>query len=372
MILIIMRDLSLSFEEAGIIIGLVPLALVMLCVPSGLFSDRFGFRMPVVVGGTLVGIFGLLRGFSANFLTLAITMFLTGVGYATVYPALPKVIGRWFPVGQYALATGIAFTGMESGMSAAFIMTPAVLLPWAGSWQGVFKCIGILSLALTVGWIVFARDVKVSTAVSEEVRDGGVSSREALSIVGRNRYLWASASISFLLLASQIGFLGFFPAILQLRRIDSATAGLTASMITWFMIPGSFILPKLSDYIGLRKPFFWLASIISGAVLYFTGTTLGLPLWISMMVYGFLGGGMAALALSMPLELVGPSYASTAVGFCLMVGYSGAIFGPWLAGYLITLSGSFVPSVIACIVLTDLVAIAALLLKETGKSLPRE
>jgi cyanate permease len=91
-----------------------------------------------------------------------------------------------------------------------------------------------------------------------------------------------------------------------------------------------------------------------------------------MMVYGFLGGGMAALALSMPLELVGPSYASTAVGFCLMVGYSGAIFGPWLAGYLITLSGSFVPSVIACIVLTDLVAIAALLLKETGKSLPRE
>ncbi len=68
---------------------------------------------------------------------------------------------------------------------------------------------------------------------------------------------------------------------------------------------------------------------------------MGFPLWISVIVYGFLIGSMAPIILAMPVELMGASYSATAGGFTLVGGYFGAMFAPWLAGYLSTATGSF-------------------------------
>ena len=122
----------------------------------------------------------------------------------------------------------------------------------------------------------------------------------------------------------------------------------------------------ISDRVGLRKPFIWVTSIIAGVTLYLVGTTTGLPLWISVIVYGFLIGGMAPIILAMPVELVGPLYSATAGGFTLVGGYLGALIGSLLAGYLSTATGSFISAVIMCTVLTGIEAICGLILKETG------
>ena len=369
-IVILMEDLAMTFEQVGVIMALVPLSLVILCIPGGLFADRFGIRVTVLIGGIIMAVFGLLRGFATDFTTLAITMFLCGVGYSIAYPNLPKVTGVWFTPREYALASGVMFTGMEVGMSLPLILIPAVLLSWTGSWQGVFIAIGILSLALTVIWIALARERPKSATGSpqmsslEELR--GVPFRESLSTVLRNKHMWVLMLTTLFLLAPQIGLLGFLPTMLTLKGIDPTTAGLIASMISWFMIPSSFIIPMISDRVGLRKPFIWVTSIIAGVTLYLVGTTTGLPLWISVIVYGFLIGGMAPIILAMPVELVGPLYSATAGGFTLVGGYLGALIGSLLAGYLSTATGSFISAVIMCTVLTGIDAFCGLTLKETG------
>jgi len=149
--------------------------------------------------------------------------------------------------------------------------------------------------------------------------------------------------------------------MLKLRGTDPTTAGLITSMISWFMIPGSFITPMISDRLGLRKPFIWATSIVAAFALYFTGTTIGLPLWISAIVYGFLIGSMAPIILAMPIELMGASYSATAGGFTLVGGYLGAMVAPWLAGYFSTAT-----AVIMCTAFTGIEAICGLMLKETG------
>ncbi len=85
-----------------------------------------------------MSVFGLFRGFSRDFATLAITTFLCGVGYAITYPDLPKMVGMWFHAKEHALARGTVFSGMVTGLSVSFVLTPAVLLPLIKSWQGVF------------------------------------------------------------------------------------------------------------------------------------------------------------------------------------------------------------------------------------------
>jgi sugar phosphate permease len=371
MIVTMMAELGITFEQVGFLVALVPLALVILCIPGGMLADRFGIRPTVLTGCLIMGIFGVLRGFSTSFPTLAITMFLTGTGYAIAYPNLPKVTGLWFPHREYALASGIMFTGMEVGIASSFILTPNVFLPLTGSWQGVFIVVGVLVLATTFVWLLLAKE-RPNSPSSGQAKDPqlgkgqGVAFRESVSAVLKNKHMWIVMLTCLFLLAPQIGLLGFLSTMLELKGTDSATAGLITSMISWFMIPGSFITPMISDRLKVRKPFIWGTSIFAMIVLYLTGTVTGTVLWISVIVYGFLIGSMAPIILSMPVEIMGPSYSATAGGLTLVGGYIGAMIAPWLAGYLSTATGSFLPAITMCTILTGLEAVCGLMLKETG------
>jgi cyanate permease len=370
MITTMMADLGLSLEQAGFLVALVPLALVILCIPGGLFADRFGVRPAVLIGGLIMGVFGLMRGFATNFLTLATTMFLCGVGYSIAYPNLPKVTGLWFPYKEYALASGVMFTGMEVGIASSFILAPTVLLPLTGSWQGVFIAVGLIALTMTSIWALLARERPSNLGVGQPkglspAERQGVPFRKSLSTVLRNKYMWIVMLTCLFLLGPQIALLGFLKDMLTGRGIDPITAGVVASMVSWFMIPGSFVAPMISNRVGRRKPFIWATSIVAAVALYFTGTASGFPLWVSVIVYGFLIGSMAPIILAMPVELMGASYSATAGGFTLVGGYFGATFAPLLAGYLSTATGSFLPAVIMCTALTGIEAVCGLMLKET-------
>jgi MFS family permease len=367
----VMENLGMNLEQAGFLVALVPLALVILCIPGGLFADRFGVRPTVAIGGLIMGVFGLLRGFATDFVTLAITMFLCGTGYSVAYPNLPKVTGLWFSYREYTLASGIMFTGMEVGIASSFILTPAVLLPLTGAWQGVFIAVGILTLTITLIWMLLAKERPRNSTTKQSkdmppIDEEGTPFGESISVVLRNKHMWMVMLTCLFLLAPQIGLLGFLSTMLTKRGTDPTTAGLITSMISWFMIPGSFIVPLISTRVGLRKPFIWATAIAAAVALYFSGTTAGLPLWASVIAYGFLIGSMAPIILAMPVEIMGPSYSATAGGFTLVGGYAGAIIAPWLAGYLSTVTGSFLPAVIMCTVFTVIEAICGLMLKETG------
>jgi ACS family hexuronate transporter-like MFS transporter len=367
-------SLDLTYAQFGFLVALVPLALVIFCIPGGLFADRFGIRFTVLLGGLTMGIFGLLRGFATDYPMLAATTFLCGVGYSIAYPNMPKVTGVWFPYREYALASGLMFTGMEVGMASSFIFTPSVLLPVTGSWQGVFIAVGILTLVLTFVWLFLARERPIG--LMDKFREPkiepspskgpGVPYRESLSAVLRNKNMWVVMLTCLFLLAPQIGLFGFLPTMLTGKGIDPVTAGLITSMITLFMIPGSFITPTISARLHLRKPFIWATSAVAAAALYIVGTTTGPVLWISAIVYGFLIGSMAPIILAMPVELMGASYSATAGGLTLVGGYIGAMIAPWASGYLTTATGSFMPAVVLCTTFTGIEAIFGLILKETG------
>lgn len=350
----------MDFGQVGLIISFVPLSLVLLCIPGGLLADRFGIRKTVFLGGLLLGLFGLLRGCATNFATLALTTFLCGVGYSIAYPNLPKITGLWFPSNEYAIASGAMFTGMEVGMALPFIIIPSMLLPWTSSWRAVFIIMGLLSLTFSFAWILFARDKPKGTVKSGD----GASFRESLSVVLRKRHMWILMLTTFFLLAPQVGLLGFLQSMLTLKGLEPTTAGVITSLIPWFMIPGSFIIPIISDKIGLKKPFIWALSLIAGITLYIIGTTTDTTLWASVIIYGFLIGGMAPIILAMPVEIVGPQHSATAGGFMLTGGYLGAMIAPWLAGHLKAATNSFHPALILCVALTEVDVILGLMLKE--------
>lgn len=97
-------DLHLSVTAVGTIWGMDPLAGIFIGLPAGLLADRFGIKRTLTVICILAGIFGALRGFSANFLSLAATMFLFGLLSASTPNTVAKVTALWFSGQRLALA----------------------------------------------------------------------------------------------------------------------------------------------------------------------------------------------------------------------------------------------------------------------------
>lgn len=89
-------EMGLSETQAGFIFSMCILTLVLLRIPWGLLSDRIGPTATLRLATTIIGIFGLLRGFAINYETLLVYQLLLGAGFAAILPCLPKLVDAWF------------------------------------------------------------------------------------------------------------------------------------------------------------------------------------------------------------------------------------------------------------------------------------
>jgi CP family cyanate transporter-like MFS transporter len=96
---IIMRDLRLTYAQAGLIFAAPLMMLAAFAIPSGILADRIGIRKAAGIGIAIIILGSLLRGTASNFETLLAFTCIYGAGFGLVYPHLPKLVGTWFPPG---------------------------------------------------------------------------------------------------------------------------------------------------------------------------------------------------------------------------------------------------------------------------------
>jgi MFS family permease len=137
------------------------------------------------------------------------------------------------------------------------------------------------------------------------------------------------------------------------------------AVVMWAAVVGTFLLPTLSDRVGLRKVFYFPGILATGLLIFLAAYALGPSLWIVALLWGFLSGA-AALAFVVPLEMdgVGPLLAGSAIGVAASAGYLGGFTSPLIGMQLVKMS----PVVGfafwgGCYALS---ALLFLLLKETG------
>jgi cyanate permease len=85
-----------------------------------------------------------------------------------------------------------------------------------------------------------------------------------------------------------------------------------------------------------------------------------------MLAIGIATSGTFSMILALPLELLPNEYAGMASGTVLSIGYLGGLVGPWLAGRIVDVTGSFD---LALYILTGTAivwAVIGFLIPETG------
>jgi len=357
-------ELALTNAEAGFLFSVSILTLMLFRIPWGMLFDRKGLKATMGFALVLMGVFGLVRGFAVDYVTLLASQFLLGVALSGVIPAIPKLVSYWFPREKVGLATGICMAGFPIGDVLAVGVTPFLVDAGSG-WRQVFQVYGVWALLLIFLWWKFAggepKSGKAPASNSPSVK------RDFAKLL-RMKEVWLLTGLYFCAGGCYDTMLLWLPNVLQVEGLNPFTASLVASMLPVGFLVSAIVVGTFSDKLGLRKPFVLLMGFVSGPVLYLAGTMLGPATYVTAFLVGLCTVGVLTLVLAVPVEMPRLSpFLSSAFGVVSSVGNVGSFLLPILVGQLRDVSGTFLLSMVVLAVVGEGMFALGLMLPETGR-----
>ena len=360
----ISEDLGLSMVAIGTIWGMDPLAGVFLGLPGGLLADRLGVKRMLTVVCVLAGVFGALRGFSVDFLSMAAFMFLFGLMAAVTPSIVPKVTAIWFAGKRLGLANGLLNISWSLGSVVATLTSATLISPWLGGWQGVMFVFGVPPVILGFLWLFTGREPQThDTAIAAS----GEPLKKSLSHIVHLRDVWLMGVILLSFWGMNMGFFGYLPLYLEeVIGWEKTTAASAMTVLGSIGVIGVIPMVFLSDRIGSRRVVMFFAIMITAlsvGLIPFVNTA---GIWIFLVLGGLLRAGAAALGNTLILEIkgVGGTYGGTTIGLTNTLGMLGAFASPPIGNSFSSINGD-VPLYFWA--LLGMVALPIILIvKETG------
>jgi CP family cyanate transporter-like MFS transporter len=340
-------DLDLSNTSASFLVALPPLLMGIGAVPGGRLADRWGARLTITVGLTIVAIAGGLRAVAPTLATLLVLTTLFGAGIGLTQPALPRLCRGLLPQNM-GFATSVFAGGFFAGaLLPAFITGPVFLSGKDDSaWRlplGVWGVIAAISLA---AWIMLLPRWHVSE-VHRTIEPG--SEPESLPRKNdhwtpwRDRSTWIVAGLFAGQGLAYYLLIAWLPSVYEDLSINETEAGVLFAVFNLATFPAMVGLPILSDRIRSRRIPTMLASVMF--LLGSTGLAIdpaGQPWrWIWPVLAGFGVAGLFGMGLLMPSDTARSGKTGQTAGMVLAIGYVASGLGPVVGGALQDITGSF-------------------------------
>ena len=330
----IAKELDLSMVAIGTIWGMDPLAGVFLGLLGGLLADRFGVKRMLTVVCVLAGVFGALRGFSVDFLSMAAFMFLFGLMAAVTPSIVPKVTAIWFAGNRLGLANGMLNVSWSFGAVLATLSSATLLSPWLGGWRYVLFFFGIPPVLAGLLWWWTGREPERPD--TDHTPASGEPLRSAFNKVVRIRGVWVMGIILLTYWGSNMGFGGYLPMYLRNVGWEPEMADTAMTVFSGIGVAGVIPMVLYSDRIGSRRIVIFFATLVLASCMGLIPLVSRTGVWILLLVGGLVRSGAAALANTMIFEIegVGGTYGGTAIGLTNTLGMVGAFAAPPLGNSL--------------------------------------
>ncbi|HUC60335.1 MAG TPA: MFS transporter [Alphaproteobacteria bacterium] len=329
----------------------------------GVVADKIGRRKVILICTAIFGVFTLLTATSDNLTQLLIYRLLTGFGLGGAMPNCIALTAEYCPERRRATLVMIMFTGFSFGAAAAGAIA-AHAIPTHG-WRVVWYVGGILPLiTLPLQFAALPESIRflmVTNAARERIASLVRRIDPRLALAADARFTIGETNITGVPVAhlfrnargagTVLLWIIFFMNLLDLfflqNWIPAITTGAgvpvqTAVIIgTLFQIGGivaSFLIGMPMDRYGAFRvlPLMFGLGCVFVIVLGHAGTDVPVLMLLTFGA-GFcvIGGQNCANALS--AIFYPTAMRSTGVGWCLGIGRVGAIVGPLVAAFLISL-----------------------------------
>jgi len=258
-----------EFEVNAMMVGFLVSAFVLgfpifgvLLLFKGAALVEANLRLSLAEGTGMVGIFGLLAGFAPNYWSMWVFRLAVGFAYIMLAVSMMLLGIAWFSMDQLNAVSLSATVSMVLGTLIASFFGSKIMSV-VGGWRAMYLIFGGIGLLAFVLWLILGKG-------APSAADGaGLSSEKSPAARAiRNKYVWCSAGMLYMLL-SYLGVFVFVSIALagkfeiaewNKEMVFSSEYYLSAMFNIPVMLSGSGIGLWLVTKTGRRRPL----SVISG------------------------------------------------------------------------------------------------------------
>jgi len=342
--LMFMKALSLSYTGTSLFLTVFGITWCFGMVPAGRLADRYGIKPVLAIGTALNGICLILFSLAPPYPVMCLLYGLMGLGAAVNWPAAITLVTRWFRREEHGRALGI----MNGGGRGIFMIlyalaTPALAIHYG--WQGPFR---ILPISLFIWVVIFWLTIRLPSKIGAEspaIQGNSMLEQPRTESMFRNPAVWVIGIIGASYVVQLYVFTTFLPSYLrEICGFSLKTAGLGAMIYLSTGIPAAISGGFAADRIGILK------TQLIGCLI--TVSTVIMAIWVIvdwalLVPLLFLIGWGPYFALGpyygLAQRLVSPEKEASAIGFISFLQWSPGMFVPILAGWMLELTGSYVP-----------------------------
>lgn len=353
-------ELGLSASQMGLLLSAFSFAYAFSQLPVGALLDRFGARLMLGLGMLVWSVAQLCGGLVQTLQQFLVARIALGIGEAPQFPAGAKVVSEWFALRERGRPTGIFTTSSTIGPALAPPILTALLL--AFGWRWMFVVMGVLGIAVALGWYIVYRNRGDVTLAEEEVvhltEDEPHARAERRMTFAEWRGLFSSPTTWGMI----FGFMGviymvwlyltWLPAYLEHERhLSIAKTGWVVSIPYLFGTLGMLSSGYVADGLMARgmapiRSRKWpictgliCAAVFTVPAAFTPNTTLAI-VYLSLAMYfvNMASGGAWAL-----VSVTAPRHLAASLGSIQNFGgYFGGSFAPFITGIVVDRTHSFV------------------------------
>ena len=331
---LIREDMQLSFTQGGVLSAAATLSYALGQMPAGYLADRFGAKRLFYLGLLGWSVMSLAFALIHSFWLAVVNQLVAGVFRALLFAPGLALLASSFGPERRATAMSFFWVGAFAGNLVLALLGPFLAVQFG--WRGAYLFFAALGVVAVSGYFLSPPPAARHAAA----RPFAIA--EALQLL-RHGILWICAALQFVRFAVATAFNFWLPSLLVSDRgFSLQTAGLAVAMGSALTALGNPVGGYVSDRI--RNP----ALVIGGslAVLACTSALLvlveSIPLvWAVVAVNSLFMGLYFGPLFQVPLDLLGPRAAGTAIGFGNFFANVGGLLAAYALGVIKDHSGSF-------------------------------
>ena len=330
-------ELGWSRSTLSACTSLAFLTMGLLALSAGRLNDRFGPRWVLVGSGLIYGCgYALLSTVNEPWQAIVTFGFAIGVGMSTHDVVTLSTIARWFNTKRGRM-TAVVKVGTACGQ--VVVPLAAAFLIGAFGWRQSFVLLGLAALILLLysAWLIGDKPPTPKNSEGKLNQHHGLGFQQ----VRRTRQFWLFCAMQFMLFASLMTIPVHIVIHGQDLGFDATTAAAVLSSIGAVSILGRLVLGWSVDHIGGKRGYIICFTLLLISLLFLRHIDDPRYLFGFAALYGFAHGGFFTVISPTLAEYFGMQSIGTVFGAVVFFGAFSGAAGPFAAGLIFDLTGSY-------------------------------